>query len=62
MTTETERRTLTIKEVAEMTGLCTNTLYELAQRKELPGLIRFGKRVLVSKAAFVKALDEGWAK
>jgi excisionase family DNA binding protein len=51
---------MSIAELAEATGLCQNTLYTLAQRGQLPGTLRFGKRWMFSRAAVSEALDRGW--
>ena len=45
------RRTLTIPEVAAILGVSRNSAYEAAARGELP-IIKIGKRLLVSRAAF----------
>jgi excisionase family DNA binding protein len=53
----TERRTLTIPEVAGMLGLARSTAYELAAADRLPvPTIRAGRRLLVSRAALERVL------
>ena len=54
---ETERLTLTIPEAAELLGLGRSLTYDLANRGELP-VIRFGKRIMVSKPALMKMLNQ----
>ena len=53
-----ERLCMTIPEVANMLGLSRNFGYELARRGEIP-VIRFGRRLLVPKAALEKLLEKG---
>ena len=65
MTTETvahpeQRPVMTVAEVCRVTGLHRDTVYDLARRKELPGLVRLGKRVLIARKAFMNAMDTGW--
>ena len=47
----------TVPEAAQLLGFSRNFGYELARTGQLP-IIRFGKRMLVPKAAFHKMLDE----
>ena len=54
-----EKLTLTVSEVAVALGISRNTAYELARRGELPGVIRLGKRLVVSKAAIERLLQGG---
>ena len=57
-TPPTERRTLTIPEVAAALGLARSTAYELAAADRLPvPTIRAGRRLLVSRAALERVLD-----
>jgi excisionase family DNA binding protein len=59
-TLHTERRTLTIPEVAIVLGLARSTAYELAASDRLPvPTIRAGRRLLVSRAALERVLSEG---
>jgi excisionase family DNA binding protein len=65
MTTETvtppeQRPVMTVAEVCQVTGLHRDTVYDLARRRELPGLVRLGKRVLIARKAFMNAMDTGW--
>ena len=62
-----ERLTLTIPEVAELLGISRNSAYALASENGLPvAVIRLGRRLVVSKEAFLRALgvptDEGLAE
>jgi len=45
----------TVPEAAELLGFSRNFGYELARTKQIP-IVRFGKRMLVPKAAFDKML------
>ena len=49
--TEPERMTISVEEAASHLGIGRNLAYELARRGELPGAIRLGRRILVSKKA-----------
>jgi excisionase family DNA binding protein len=46
-----ERKTLTVVEAANILGIGRNTAYELARQGKLPGALRLGGRVLVSRQA-----------
>ncbi len=62
-TPPTERRTLTIPEVAAALGLARSTAYELAAADRLPvPTIRAGRRLLVSRAALDRLIDGGVAR
>ena len=50
-----ERLCMTIPEAAKVLGLSRNFGYELARRGEIP-VMRFGKRIVVPKAAFERML------
>ena len=52
----TERLTLTIEEACQLYGIGRTLGYELARWGELPGLIRLGRRLLVSRSALERAL------
>jgi hypothetical protein len=45
------RRTITIDEWAKLFGVSRKSAYEAAGRDEIQGLIRIGRRLVVSKAA-----------
>lgn len=55
MVTET-RATLTVEEAAVRIGIGRNMAYELARRGELPGILKLGRRMLVSRAALERYL------
>ena len=48
-------------EAAEMLGISRNFGYELVKQKKLP-VIRFGKRLLIPRAALEKMLEKGFAE
>ena len=52
--------TVTIPTAGRMLGLSRGASYEAAKRGDLPGLLRIGRRLMVSKAALHRALDNGW--
>ena len=56
---ETERATLRIVEVARILGVCRATAYELARRGRIPGVLRLGRRLVVSKKALDDFLADG---
>lgn len=58
--TEKGTLTLNIPQVAKILGVSRSLCYAAAHRGELPGVIRFGNRILVGRAALEKALREGW--
>ena len=51
-----ERLVYRVDEVAELLGCGKNTIYDAIARDELPGVLRLGRRVLISKAALHEAL------
>ncbi len=51
-----DKATLTVPEAGRLLGLSRGGAYELARRGELPGVIRLGKRLVVSKAALERLL------
>jgi excisionase family DNA binding protein len=55
-----ERQTLTVTEAGQVLGLSRNAAYDAAKRGDLP-VIRFGKRLLVPRAALDRLLN-GQAK
>jgi len=54
---KTKRLTLNIDEVAVMLGISRGSAFKAANRGELP-VLRFGHRLLVSRAALEKMLRE----
>ena len=52
----TERLVYRVDEVAELLGCGRSTVYDAISRDELPGVLRLGRRVLISKAALHAAL------
>ena len=54
-----ERKTLTVVEAAKILGIGRNTAYELARQGKLPGALRLGRRVLVSRKALEAFLEGG---
>ena len=57
MEQEEKRLTVTVTEAARMLGIGRGTAYELAAEGKLPGAIRFGKRIVVSRKALERALE-----
>ena len=52
-----ERKTLTVVEAANILGIGRNTAYELARQGKLPGALRLGRRILVSRQALEAFLE-----
>ena len=52
----TERLVYRVDEVAELLGCGRSTVYDAISRDERPGVLRLGRRVLISKAALHAAL------
>ncbi len=50
------RRTLTVEQAAAQLGIGRSLAYELARRGELPGALRLGGRIVVSRAALERFL------
>jgi hypothetical protein len=55
-----ECMTLSVPTAGKRLGLSRGASYAAATRGDLPGLIRIGRRLLVSKVALEKALTGGW--
>jgi predicted DNA-binding transcriptional regulator AlpA len=58
--TQDECWTLTVPVAGKRLGLSRGASYDAAKRGDFPGLIKIGRRLLVSKAALERALDNGW--
>lgn len=59
-TTQDECWTLTVPVAGKRLGLSRGASYDAANRGDLPGLIRIGRRLMVSKVALERALENGW--
>ncbi|MBM3155278.1 MAG: helix-turn-helix domain-containing protein [Chloroflexi bacterium] len=57
---EPQRLCLSVPEAARLLGISRGLGYELAQTGKLP-IIRFGRRLLVPKAALDRMLNQGHA-
>ena len=53
-----KRLCVTVPEAAEMLGISRNFAYILVKEEKLPS-IRFGKRILIPRAALEKKLEQG---
>ena len=51
-----EPRTMSVEEAAAVLGIGRTVAYELARRGELPGVLRFGRRLVVSRAVLDRLL------
>jgi excisionase family DNA binding protein len=56
MTTD-EKMVLTIEEAGKALGVSRATAYKLAKNGQLPGVIRLGFKIFVSKLALTKFLE-----
>jgi excisionase family DNA binding protein len=63
MTTETKTEvgTMRVDEAAKRLGIARQTAYDLAARGELPGVLRLGRRILISRKQ-LEAFLEGKGK
>lgn len=52
-----ERLTLTVEEAAHLLGISRGLAYEMARSGKLP-VIRFGRRLLISRRALERMLDQ----
>lgn len=53
-----EKLTITVEEAGKALGISRNLAYDLARKKELPGVIHLGKwRMMVSAAAIDRLLS-----
>jgi len=59
-TTQGECWTLPVPVAGKRLGLSRGASYDAAKRGDMPGLIRIGRRLMVSKVALERALAEGW--
>lgn len=55
----TARATLRADEVAALLGVGRNTVYLAAERGEIPGAIRVGRRLLFARATVLAWLGQG---
>ena len=56
-----EKLVYSVDEVAQRLSISRNLAYRLARQKALPGIIHVGhRRMVVSKIAMQKALENGW--
>ena len=53
---ESDRLTLTVEEAASRLGIGRRLAYTLAAAGDLPGVLRLGRRLVVSKAALEASL------
>lgn len=54
----TGRLTLTVVEAAEKLGVSRPTAYEMVRQGTMPGVIRVGNRILISKVAFDRFMND----
>jgi len=59
-TAHIECLTVSVPIAGKKLGLSRGASYAACARGDFPGLLRIGKRLLVSKAALQRALDNGW--
>ncbi len=56
-TQQTEPLTMTVGEAARVLGISRGGAYELAKRNELPGAIKLGGRIVVSRRQLERTLN-----
>lgn len=52
-------RLLSMGEVGELIPLSKTTLYDMARRGDIPGVVYFGRRVLFDEAKIYRWIDSG---
>jgi len=52
-----QRLTMNVPAAARLLGISRTLAFQLAARGELPGQLRLGKRIVVSRRALERALD-----
>ena len=57
MTAKTESATIKVEEAAALLGIGRQTAYDLAAQGKLPGALRLGRRIVVSKKALDRFLE-----
>ena len=57
MTDENGSATLTVSEAAKLLGIGRQTAYDLVAQGELPGAIRLGRRIVVSRKVLEDVLS-----
>ena len=45
------RTTITVPEISERLGICEETIYDMLRSRKIPN-IRYGRRFIISRAAF----------
>ena len=58
MNTDPRAETVNVETAAKILGIGRQTAYDLAGRGELPGAVRLGGRIVVSKRALDAFLDD----
>ena len=51
------RETLRVNEVASILGCGRNLIYEMVRTGKLPGVIRLGRRIVISRRAIERFLE-----
>ena len=59
-TTQGECWTLSVPVAGKRLGLSRGASYDAAKRGDFPGLIKIGRRLMVSRVALERALENGW--
>ena len=60
LNSEDECLTVSVPIAGKKLGLSRGSAYAAATRGDLPGLLRVGKRLMVSKVALQQAMLQGW--
>ena len=54
-----ERLTVSVEEAGAMLGISRGSAYEAAKRGDLPGVLRIGRRLVVSRSRLLAVLEAG---
>ena len=52
-----EKATMRVEDAARFLGIGRQLAYDLAKKNELPGALRLGRRIVVSRAALERFLE-----
>jgi len=55
---ESGRKTINVEELAKILGIGRNLCYEAVRRGDIPGVIRLGNRIVISRQAIESMLTD----
>jgi excisionase family DNA binding protein len=62
MAADAGRKTVTVEQACRILGIGRSLGYELAAKGQLPGILRLGRKYVVSRRALDRALDAAGTK